>query len=50
MSWTRTGKKRIGRIVNRLQLKRAVRAYESVLADVPSVVGWLRPVILVLAS
>ena len=41
---------RIGRIVSRLQLKRAVRAYESVLADVPSVVGWLRPVILVPSS
>ena len=41
---------RIGRIIRRLQLKRAVRAYESTLADVPSVVGWLRPVILVPTS
>lgn len=45
-----TWQERIGRIATQLRLRRAVRAYESVIADVPSVVGWLRPVILVPAS
>jgi beta-lactamase regulating signal transducer with metallopeptidase domain len=45
-----TWQERIGRIAGRLRLKRTVRAYESALADVPSVIGWLRPVVLVPAS
>ena len=41
---------RLDAIVLRLRLKRAVRIYESAIADVPSVVGWLRPVVLVPAN
>ena len=38
------------RLSRRLQLSRPVRLCESVLVEVPTVVGWLRPVILVPAS
>ncbi|HYI92709.1 MAG TPA: M56 family metallopeptidase [Bryobacteraceae bacterium] len=41
---------RIDAVVARLHLRRAVHIYESAIADVPSVVGWLRPVVLVPAN
>jgi beta-lactamase regulating signal transducer with metallopeptidase domain len=41
---------RVSRIASRLQLSRAVRAYESAIADVPAVIGWIRPIILLPAS
>lgn len=41
---------RIQRIAGRLELRRAVRLYESAVADVPAVIGWIRPIILLPAS
>jgi beta-lactamase regulating signal transducer with metallopeptidase domain len=41
---------RVNRIGSRLQLKRAVRAYQSAIADVPAAIGWIRPIILLPAS
>jgi len=41
---------RFRRLAERLQITRTVRACESALTDVPAVVGWLRPVVLVPAS
>jgi beta-lactamase regulating signal transducer with metallopeptidase domain len=41
---------RFHRLARRLQISRTVRACESAIADVPAVVGWLRPVVLVPAS
>lgn len=38
------------RLVQRLKVSRAVRLLESTVAEVPSVVGWLRPVILLPAT
>ncbi|MGJ5813380.1 M56 family metallopeptidase [Paludibaculum fermentans] len=37
-------------LAERLRLRRPIRLYESAIADVPAVVGWLRPVILIPAS
>jgi beta-lactamase regulating signal transducer with metallopeptidase domain len=37
-------------LAEKLQIRRAVRLYESALVGVPTVVGWLRPAILVPAS
>ncbi len=44
--WQRT----VDRLASRLQVGRAVRLCESLVAEVPTVVGWLRPVILVPVS
>jgi beta-lactamase regulating signal transducer with metallopeptidase domain len=44
--WQRT----VDRLATRLQVGRAVRLCESLVAEVPTVVGWLRPVILVPVS
>lgn len=41
---------RVARIAERLAVSRPVRLWESALADVPMVIGWLRPVILLPAS
>ncbi len=41
---------RFARLAQRLEIARTVRACESALAEVPSVVGWIRPVVLVPAS
>jgi len=41
---------RAGELADRLGVKRAVRLLESALVQVPTVVGWLRPVILLPAS
>lgn len=41
---------RLRRMAERLGVPRAVRLCESVVADVPAVIGWLRPVILMPAS
>ena len=38
------------RIARRLQLRQAVRLYESAIADVPAVIGWIRPIILLPVS
>ncbi len=40
----------LGRLVERLRIAAPVRLYESALVRVPTVVGWLRPVILLPAS
>ncbi|QOY91406.1 M56 family metallopeptidase [Paludibaculum fermentans] len=37
-------------LAQRLRLRRPIRLYESAIADVPAVVGWLRPVILIPVS
>lgn len=37
-------------LAQRLRLRRPIRLYESAIADVPAVVGWLRPVILLPVS
>lgn len=42
--------RRLHQLSIRLRLPRAVRLYESAVADVPAVVGWLRPVILIPVS
>jgi beta-lactamase regulating signal transducer with metallopeptidase domain len=41
---------RFHRLAQRLEISRTVRACESAIAEVPAVVGWLRPVVLVPAS
>jgi beta-lactamase regulating signal transducer with metallopeptidase domain len=41
---------RFHRLAQRLEISRTVRACESAIADVPAVVGWLKPVVLVPAS
>jgi beta-lactamase regulating signal transducer with metallopeptidase domain len=41
---------RVDRLAWRLQLSRRVRVCKSMIAEVPTVVGWLRPVILLPAS
>ncbi|HVR37932.1 MAG TPA: M56 family metallopeptidase [Thermoanaerobaculia bacterium] len=46
IEWTRT----VARIADAMQLRRAVKLLESAAVEVPAVVGWLRPVILVPAS
>jgi beta-lactamase regulating signal transducer with metallopeptidase domain/parvulin-like peptidyl-prolyl isomerase len=40
----------VHRLAERLQIRRAIRVFESTLAEVPTLVGWLRPVILLPAS
>jgi len=40
----------VTRLANALQLRRAVRLVESAAVEVPAVIGWLRPVILLPAS
>jgi HEAT repeat protein/beta-lactamase regulating signal transducer with metallopeptidase domain len=40
----------LGRLAARLRVSRPVQLLESALVDVPAVIGWLRPVILVPAS
>jgi bla regulator protein blaR1 len=40
----------LGRLVARLRVSAPVRLYESALVQVPTVIGWLRPVILIPAS
>lgn len=37
----------LARLARRMNVSRAVRLYKSVLVEVPTVIGWLRPVILV---
>lgn len=37
-------------LAERLRLRRPIRLYESAIADVPAVVGWFRPVILIPVS
>jgi len=44
--WTRV----VARLADAMQLRRAVRILESAAVEVPAVVGWLRPVILLPAS
>ena len=39
-----------GRLARRLHIKRHVRLFESVLVDVPTVIGWMKPVVLLPAS
>jgi beta-lactamase regulating signal transducer with metallopeptidase domain len=46
MEW----QERLDALVQRLGLKRAVRLLQSTTVDVPSAVGWLRPVVLLPAS
>ena len=41
---------RVARMARQLRVSRPVRALESAIVDVPTVVGWLRPVILLPAS
>jgi len=41
---------RLSRLARRLEISRAVRLCESAISDVPAVIGWLRPVVLVPAS
>ena len=40
----------LGRLVRRLRVTRPVRVFQSALVQVPAVIGWLRPVILLPAS
>lgn len=40
----------VARLSRRLQLSKAVRVCESVLVEVPTVIGWLRPLVLVPAG
>lgn len=40
----------LARLVERLRISRPVRLYKSALVEVPTVIGWLRPVILVPVS
>ena len=44
--WARSA----GRLAHRLGVVRAVRALQSLVAEAPAVIGWLRPVILVPAA
>jgi hypothetical protein len=46
----RIWQERIRQIARRLEVRRAVRLYESAIADVPAVIGWIRPIILLPAS
>jgi beta-lactamase regulating signal transducer with metallopeptidase domain len=46
----REWQERLDALVQRLGLKRAVRLLQSTTVDVPSAVGWLRPVVLLPAS
>jgi beta-lactamase regulating signal transducer with metallopeptidase domain len=41
---------RLERLARRLEISRTVRLCESAIAEVPAVIGWLRPIILVPAS
>ena len=41
---------RVAKMARQLRVTRPVRALESAIVDVPTVVGWLRPVILLPAS
>lgn len=41
---------RASRLIDRLKISQSVRLCESMIAEVPSVIGWLRPVILIPAS
>ncbi|MHC4180135.1 MAG: M56 family metallopeptidase, partial [Planctomycetota bacterium] len=42
--------RRLAELVERMQLGRPVRIFQSALVDVPAVIGWLRPVLLVPAA
>jgi bla regulator protein blaR1 len=46
----RAWEERLARLASRLGIRRAVRLRESALAEVPAVIGWLRPVVLLPAS
>lgn len=43
-------RQRVTVLAGRLRIRRTVRVYESILAQVPAVIGWIRPVILVPAG
>jgi len=43
-------RQRVTLLAGRLRIRRTVRVYESILARVPAVIGWIRPVILVPAG
>jgi beta-lactamase regulating signal transducer with metallopeptidase domain/peptidoglycan/xylan/chitin deacetylase (PgdA/CDA1 family) len=47
---TRDWRKMVTRLSRQLRLSRPVRLFESALVEVPTVIGWLRPVILVPVS
>ena len=46
----RAGRHGVARLTRRLHIGRAVRLLESTLVDVPTVIGWLKPVVLLPAS
>jgi len=44
------GARRLAELIERMRLSRPVRMFQSAMVDVPAVIGWLRPVLLVPAA